>query len=352
MKVKCPSCFSIYNIPEERLPKEKKISFSCLTCKAPITLDLRSKRNKADAPSVAQALINNSTEYTDSKKSGGVDFKMRILRSMDDLPPMPEIVVKARKVMSDPNSSFKEIGKILETDQALAGRVLKLANSAAYGLSGMVSSIQHAAVVLGQKVLGELITVVGTSKFFGKQLKGYGLQPGDLWRHSLAVAYGSRMIARMKSPKSENDGFSAGLFHDAGKIILDPYVLENKENIEEYMKDGQKIFSDAEKQVLGLDHSEIAAELCRGWNIPKDLAVAIRYHHHPFRTQSDKLSYILYMANSIAIKSGIGASDNGMNGQTDQRAMEFLDLKEEEVTCIMENVIEFVEKTIQEMNNV
>lgn len=243
---------------------------SCLIC---------AQKNPDDTAHVAKPLINESPEFSVSEESGTENFKEKVLRSVGDLPPMPEILIKAQKVMSDPNSSFQEIGRILETDQALAGRVLKLANSAAYGLSGMVSSIQHAAVVLGQKTLIEIVTVVGTSKFLGKQLNGYGLQHGDLWKHSLTVAFGSRIIARKKSPKLENDGFSAGLFHDAGKIVLDPYVLEKKKSFEEYLAGGQKTFSDAEKRSLDsitrkspLNYAKYGTfPMC--WRLPFDIII-------------------------------------------------------------------------------
>lgn len=350
MNVQCQNCSKIYHIRDEQLPKGKKISFPCRNCNGQIMLDLRSKKNPDDTAHVAKPPINESPEFSVSEESGAENFKEKVLRSVGDLPPMPEILIKAQKVMSDPNSSFQEIGRILETDQALAGRVLKLANSAAYGLSGMVSSIQHAAVVLGQKTLIEIVTVVGTSKFLGKQLNGYGLQHGDLWKHSLTVAFGSRIIARKKSPKLENDGFSAGLFHDAGKIVLDPYVLEKKKSFEEYLAGGQKTFSDAEKKILGFDHSEIAAELCKIWNIPDVLATAIRYHHHPFQAQDNKLSYILHMADSIALKIGIDTVAGDVNCQGDEKVMEFLNLKEEDVKGIMEEVVELVNKTVEEMN--
>jgi HD-like signal output (HDOD) protein len=134
--------------------------------------------------------------------------------------------------MADTSSTFKELGEVIETDQAIAGRVLKLANSAYYGLRGMVSSIHQASVVLGFEALGELITAVGVAGLIDNILEGYGLESGSLWQHSLAVAFGSRIIARKKIPKIENSAFSAGLLHDAGKIILDEYVLEKEEEFD------------------------------------------------------------------------------------------------------------------------
>ncbi|MBN1931956.1 MAG: HDOD domain-containing protein [Desulfobacterales bacterium] len=253
--------------------------------------------------------------------------------------------------MARSHSSFKEIGSVLETDQAIAARVLKLANSAYYGLSGMVSSIQHAAVVLGHEKLGEIITLAGTSNFLGKKLKGYGMGAGDLWRHSLAVAYGSKIIAGRRNPKLANDAFSAGLFHDAGKIILDPYLFENKEVFHEQIKNHQKTLQSAEKKILGFDHAEIASEFCMKWNIPESLSIAIKYHHEPCLSQENELSYILNMANSIAIMTGIGANiDDTLQNQIDKKTMEFLNLQDEDVDHIKIEVYELIEKIVNEIH--
>jgi len=80
-----------------------------------------------------------------------------------DLPPMPQVVLKVRNIMANPNLNFKDIAEVIETDQAIAARLLKIANSAYYGMSGMVASIQQACVVLGYKTLSEAVTVAGAS---------------------------------------------------------------------------------------------------------------------------------------------------------------------------------------------
>ena len=163
--------------------------------------------------------------------------------------------------MNDPNSSFNQLSEILEADPAIAAQVLKMANSPYYGMSGKVSSIQHASVVLGQKTLGEMISMAGASQLMGNTLKGYELNSEDVWRHSMGVAFGSKIIASKKNPALADDAFAAGLLHDVGKLILDPYVLERKETFKTFMADQTRSFLDAEKEILGFDHSEIASEV-------------------------------------------------------------------------------------------
>jgi len=341
MKVECPHCKKVYDIPDDRLPAGKNVTFPCPACKGTIALDLETKQAKVSSP---QTEASASTAPPSGEKSGGDRLKAKILRSVKDLPPMPQTVHKVREIMANPSSSFKELAKILETDAAMATKVLKMANSSYYGLSGKVSSIQHASVVLGQRSIGELMTMAGTSGLLSNTLQGYKLESGDLWRHSLAVAFGARMIANKKNPSLTDDAFAAGLIHDSGKLILAPYVQERKEAFQTVLSSGEKNFLDAEKEVLGFDHSEIASEVCKQWQVPEVLTVAIRYHHNPSMSQGDQLTYMVHVADAAAMMTGLGTGADGMSYQMDEKALEFLGLKGEDLGDIMGQVVESVEQ--------
>ena len=337
MKIECPKCHKVFDIPNERLPKGQKITFPCPGCQGAIELDLNSK-------------LSQDGDGPDQKKEHlkGDALKKKILGSVKGLPPMPQTVLKAREIMADPNSDFKELGKLLETDQAIATKVLKLSNSSYYGMSGNVSSVHQASIVLGHKVLGELVTMGGTSAILGKTLDGYGLDAGDLWRHSLGVAIGARLISNKKKPALSNDAFAAGLIHDSGKLILDPYILERKDIFEEFMADGQQSFLTAEKHILEFDHSEIASEVCKNWNIPETLALAIKYHHYPSQSEENELAYIVHMADAVAMMTGLGLGIDGLLYEVDDTAMGFLGLQEEDLNDLMAEVLESVQKISDE----
>jgi len=112
-------------------------------------------------------------------------------------------------------------------------------------------------------------------------LPGYGLESEDSWRHSLSVALGSKIIASRKNTDLEMVAHTAGFVHDVGKIILDPFVLENKETFETYLLQEQQTYLNAEQSIPGFDHAEVAAEVCQKWSIPEVISSAIRYHHSP-----------------------------------------------------------------------
>ncbi|MDY6836690.1 MAG: HDOD domain-containing protein [Thermodesulfobacteriota bacterium] len=275
-------------------------------------------------------------------------LKKEILDSVGDLPPMPQAMQKAREILADPNSSFKDLAIVLVSDQAIAAKVLKLANSAYYGLSKRVSSIKHAAVVLGYRTIAELVSLAATSKLMGNALNGYGLKAGELWHHSLAVAFGARFIANKKHTELLDDAFTAGLIHDVGKLVLDAHILKRRQAFEDLMAGSRGGFLIAERHILGLDHAETAFEVCKRWNLPADMSTGIRYHHDPAGSQGSELANILHVADGLAIMSGLGAGIDALSYKMDDSAVRFLSLRRPELEKIMKQVVASVHRTTEE----
>ena len=366
MKFECPSCHKSYDVPDEKLPPKKKVVFPCPKCKGKIELDLEAARsdsgadNEQRASAVAEQPIEASRPV-DTELAAGCngDFRKKVLRRLRDLPPMPQIVFKARQVIADPDSEMAELADLLESDQAIATKVLKLANSAYYGLSGKVSSIRHASSLLGYNALGQLISMVGSASVLGKTLEGYDLDSAGAWRHSLMAASASRIIALRKHADLEGDAFSAGLIHDVGKLVLDNYVMDRKDEFTRITAGGRNSMLAAEQHLLGLDHADIGYEVCQHWSIPETISHAIRYHHNPSKSSEDTLSYIVFMANAIAniVKSmeeteGTIAQLEGIEGfmyMIDDAALTFLELPEEDVPGILVEARDAVNKLSEEM---
>lgn len=355
MKATCPNCQKRYKLPKEKLPFGKKIAVKCVACEGRITLDLRSQTEPKKSLELSAAKQKERPQKSFQVSPGtrnrpsGMKLKYGILRSMSDLPAMPHIVNKAQEMLSKPESNLKDLVKVIEVEQSISARVLRLANSTYYGLSGRVATVHHASVLLGYKTLGEVITVAGISNIIGKTLDGYSMDSGDLWRHSMAVAVGSRLIAGKRRPELSNDAFFAGLMHDAGKLVLDSHVYERKEDFVLFMQDGQETFLNAEREILGFDHSEIASEFCQKWNIPDEQGLAIKYHHYPSQSEGSDLAYILHMADFIALMSGIGTGVDCEIYQLEDGTMEFLGLQEKDIDGIQGEVVESVEDMISEM---
>ncbi len=350
MRIECQECKKSYTLPDDRLPQGKVVSFPCPRCKNKITLDLRPKEIEEDDDSDSGRLVFKPLDESEVADLNIEELKKKILKRINDLPPMPKVLLKARTVLSDPNSSFKEISQIIETDQAIAAKVLKVANSAYYGLSGMVSSIHQASVVLGYKTLEQVITMVSSSTMLGKQLNGYGLNAGVLWKHSLATALASRMIAQKRAPTVENDAFSVGLIHDAGKLALDKYVSEKSKEIKAYLRDQSPSFLEAERAVIGFDHTEMAFELCKKWKLPDNHAAAMRYHHSPEDANGNQLAHIVHLANHIAEMAGYGGGPGFDGMPASEESLKNLRLKQEDLDQMATEVTTAVEEIINTLS--
>ena len=354
MRIECPNCRRVTVISSDLIVTQKRaLELSCSKCKAEIHIQLSlPQETRPDNPQVTSAgdpstrMTSQTGETEDDSKI--LSLKSKILRSLVELPPMPNIILKAREIMEDPGSSLKDLAGVIEHDQAIVARVLALANSAYYGLSGMVSSIQHASILLGQKTLGELITIAASSRLLSKKLKGYQLNPGDLWKHSLAVAFGSGIIAEKKNAEWIEDAFIAGLLHDAGKIILDPYIVERKNEFKEFLKSGQQKFFEAEKEILGFDHAEVMSRAARFWRYPETQSTAIRYHHDPFCSGNNELAFAVHLADFAAKEAGFKSEDPVSQPEINPQTLSHLGFQKEELNQIILEITESVKKLATE----
>ena len=272
------------------------------------------------------------------------DLKAKIVQSIKDLPPMPQVVIRIQNLLADLNSDTKQLAEMIESDQAIAAKVLKMANSAFYGMSGKISSVHQASLLLGYQTLGEIVTMAGAANLLAGKMPGYGYDSQDLWKHSVSVAFTCKLIAAIKNKDLIYEAHTAGLIHDVGKIILDRYIMEQKDKIADYMDQEEKTFLDAERYFFGFDHAEIASEICRSWKIPENITLSIGCHHQPSISNGDELSYMLHIADYVATMGGIGYDDDDILYEAEKGAMDFIGLTQEEIGGMIPKVIEAVEQ--------
>ena len=358
MRVECPNCRMVSAVREDRIvTSQNSINLSCPTCRFSMVLLLQSNLDSTDSSQALQNLpearlsAGSPTEETSDRRRITA-LKAKILRSLVDLPSMPHIILKAREILSDPDSSLRDLAKVIEIDQALVAKVLTLANSAYYGVSGMVSSIQHASVLLGQKTLGQMITISASSVLLNKKLKGYGIAPDDMWRHSLACAFAAKRIAERYDEDLIDDAFTAGLLHDAGKIILDPYVTKRKDEFEQLAGPNNMPLFEVEKAVFGFDHAEIMSRACRLWRFPEIQVTAIRNHHQPSCEEENELACMIHLADTVAKAAGFAAGQSATLDQIAPEIPKFLNIRIQELDEIADDVKDDLQKIKEELRDV
>jgi putative nucleotidyltransferase with HDIG domain/predicted Zn finger-like uncharacterized protein len=331
MDIQCESCKTVYKIQDGLIPPGKKVRYTCKRC-----------RPAGGAASVAPAAA--AAPAPQAPAAPGLPPRERILSGIRDLPAMPQVISEIQAQMAGADINTRKICGLIEADPAIATKVLRSANSAYYGQSGKVATTTGALNLIGLKGLIEVVALAGAQRLLVGRLPGYGYEAEDLWKHSLAVACGSKLLALARDPGISEMAYIAGLIHDVGRIILDRLVLEMKAEIAEFMEREQKTFLDAETRFFGINHARVAAEVCRKWKFPGAMAVAIGWHHEPSKSNGDLLANILHMADHLATMIGIGYDSDDVLSQVEPGTMDSLGLKQADLSELVSKIAESVEQ--------
>jgi len=219
-------------------------------------------------------------QLSEEKKPVESDVSDDIRSKVSSFPSMPQALIKLRTLLKKHDVPIKEIENILRQDPGLSANILRLSNSAYFGLPSRVGSLKQAVMLLGVKRFEQIAFSASMNKTMGKAVEGYKLSPGQLWLHSIAVATTAEAVAKFLKTADPNDVFIPALLHDMGKLILGKFVKQESEAIETLVAQGESSVT-AEYMVLGTDHAEIGALLLERWSFPVDIVNAVRWHHDP-----------------------------------------------------------------------
>lgn len=238
--------------------------------------------------------------------------KLERLLSEIEIPTLPAIATAIMEKTLDEKTSARQLAEMVEKDQALAAKVLKVANSPFYRRIQEISSIRAAVVLLGLNVLKSIVLSISVINMFNDKRKNV-VDLYLFWQHSISCAVCARAIAGKIFPAVAEDAFAAGLLHDLGKVVLDQAVCrkgEYQEVINIIERGGMDIIK-AEQEVIGIDHAALGKRLMEKWNLPTVLSLAVGEHHHVpagslKESEAKRLSAIIHVADLITNHLGLG----------------------------------------------
>ncbi|MDB5804328.1 MAG: putative domain HDIG-containing protein [Betaproteobacteria bacterium] len=206
----------------------------------------------------------------------GVD---QVMQSVRQLPSLSSVVMQLLELFSHDDPDIAAVGRAFDRDQALAARVLRIANSPFYGMPGQVVSVHNAMVVLGQRNLHNLTLAAAVTGSFPVFESGWFDQK-IFWQHSLVVGQSADVLASCIGRHQES-AFTAGLLHDIGRLVLVTCFPEHSRKVALHQKTHDCSCSQAEHEVLRLDHALVGAALAQRWNFAEVIQESIALHHEP-----------------------------------------------------------------------
>ena len=220
----------------------------------------------------------------------------------------PIMYFQLKEALNNPNSAFDDFAKIISTDPALTSRLLKIVNSAFYGLSSQVETISHALNIIGTNQLVDMaLASAVTSTFRGIPRDLINMEA--FWMHSVATGVAARKIGEYKKMEEADRFYLGGMLHDIGSLVLFKELPEKSKKVLEYCKKKNVSLSSVEIEAFGMNHAEVGGMILAGWNLPERIVEIVRYHHDPMESKKYFIeASIIQLADHMVHEMDIGKS--------------------------------------------
>ena len=249
----------------------------------------------------------------------------------------PDVAFRINEMLSDENSGAAEIGALIEPDPALSAALLRIANSALYGIGGSVSSVERAVTIVGLREVRDLAFGICANAAF-EGIPNDLISVEDFWKHSLYCAAAAQSLGRKARVCAGESLFTAGLLHDIGHLVMfnqSPDLAREALQLSLDENDGLSPYL-SERKVFGFDHMAVGAELARQWRLPESLQVCIGFHHEPFTCDGiTDAVLVVHLANSIAVLAELDSVNLNDAPPMDDRTFDKLGLNPDVITDIV-----------------
>jgi putative nucleotidyltransferase with HDIG domain len=239
-----------------------------------------------------------------------------------NLPPISYAALKLVNLLDQPAVSNDDVVQVLKYDNVLTAKLLRACNSPYFGLEDSVSSVDQAVFLLGHQQILHIVLTLAFGSAMVIPLPGYAVEANELWRHSLVTATAAETVVSQITELNVEPAvaFTVGLLHDMGKLVMGQVLTpELQADIRRRVEQEHMSRSEAEKVVLGTDHSEVGACLLQEWRLPEEIVEAVANHHHPVLEPRPRLSVVTHLANCIAHLAGSAPGWDGYAVRVDDR---------------------------------
>jgi putative nucleotidyltransferase with HDIG domain len=253
--------------------------------------------------------------------------------------PVPQIALKAIRLLNSGTHSMSEIAHELRQDQILSARIITLSNSAYLASRRRVDSVDRALVLLGEKMVLHMVLYSSLELFFQQSDSGYSLTRGGMFHHALTTAKVSEILARLTEAVEPDVAYTAGLMHDVGKVILDQYITKIFPTFYRRVYQEDAYLVEVEEHLLGISHTDAGVKMANLWSLPDNLTEVIGMHHDPdHATVAPKLVHIVYLADLLVSRFHSGNELERINTNGLQKRLAVLGLSMADFTSIVDYI--------------
>ncbi len=240
------------------------------------------------------------------------DFESKIKHTIEYLPPMPMVMSELINALHDDDMDLNGLGRIISKDPSMTMNVLKVANSAFYGLHNTVSSIEHAVRMLGPREITSLCIACSAGRILNPLSGKPAIEVAIFWRHSVATGVFAKMLASELNIGLLNNIYLAGLVHDVGKTVLDRFAHDIYGNVMCLMNSEGISMAEAERLIIGISHDVVGAWLMEKWQLPSIFGWVAKNHHGICEVPQEFLIAvaIVALADHLAWDKGFGFGSN------------------------------------------
>ncbi|WP_005033457.1 HDOD domain-containing protein [Holophaga foetida] len=266
-----------------------------------------------------------------------------LIANLGDLPPLPQVAAQVLRLAADPDASMDDLQKVISTDQALTAQILKISNSAMFGMVREVTTLTQAIMTLGFSTIKSVVIASSAKNLYSRGAAG--LQERLLWEHALTAAMAGRAFGRcLRFPRAE-EVFISGLMHDIGKSVMALKFPERYVSLVKTVYNERCDGLQLELDTFGFDHAMVGEALLHSWNLASSLEDAVRWHHDPAHApkENQPLAALVALGNQIALDQGAGIGKPETLSAATAQAMEVLGVTPESLEPHRETVLEMLE---------
>ena len=275
---------------------------------------------------------------------------LKLVNKTLELPTIPEVLMKLREVIDREDATAQDVAEVIALDPSVSTNILRIVNSAYYGLQVRVSSVSLAVSIMGFSMTKKVALKAAVfSVFANKKHRIEHFDPVGFWKHSIFTGVAARVLGLVTTAFAEThaeDLYVCGLLHDIGKIIMLEKSPDQHGDVLSESSSSQRPEIEVEQDVYGFTHADVGSVLAIKWFLPEDLTIAIRYHHTPTKDPFQKsLSSLIHLADRLAWNSSYPSTVDTKAPELDIEVYDQVCLDPQKVEALLPQVHEDFDAT-------